>query len=360
MLLATWGALALGLSLTGGDTHLVQPVGLSVRLAEPEMAAEGGEVPPPEVELPEGSFVDEQGRVTTLSEVVDECLAGDDLASCPSELAEPAGGLRGGPFAGFWSKVRSLWLFPRRFHHRTPRIEQPIFARHAAVGSIATCEDICSTSGGCEVGCCSEDACEWVSEEEFMQEPVHSSAEPCPACQHVIAPSPALPKVTPVPSEPVTEEPAVEPVEEEAPPLPSREKPRSPGVETPVREEEASSRDPSLDEDVPTRPIPTESSSSRRLGTEVVPTSFEEVGPHAADFSWIVGELRLQHTRGGVWTLRYLPLDQTDSFGGQVVLGRDARLAGFREGDLVRVEGRLGKTPPQGSPNYRITRIRRP
>jgi len=61
----------------------------------------------------------------------------------------------------------------------------------------------------------------------------------------------------------------------------------------------------------------------------------------AADFSKLTGQLFYAHTDGGIWVLRYAPLDTEDSYGGGVVLARDRSMNGYREGDLVTVEGQV-------------------
>lgn len=62
---------------------------------------------------------------------------------------------------------------------------------------------------------------------------------------------------------------------------------------------------------------------------------------HAADYSWIQGKLEYAHIEGGAWILRYAGLDQSDKYGGHVVLSRSAKMANYREGDMVRVEGEI-------------------
>jgi hypothetical protein len=61
----------------------------------------------------------------------------------------------------------------------------------------------------------------------------------------------------------------------------------------------------------------------------------------AADFSKLTGQLFYAHTDGGIWVLRYAPLDTEDGYGGGVVLARDRSMNGYREGDLVTIEGQV-------------------
>jgi hypothetical protein len=62
---------------------------------------------------------------------------------------------------------------------------------------------------------------------------------------------------------------------------------------------------------------------------------------HAADFSTLTGKLTFVHADGGVWVLRYAGLDTEDANGGSVILAKDRRLSHYRDGDVVRVEGRV-------------------
>lgn len=61
----------------------------------------------------------------------------------------------------------------------------------------------------------------------------------------------------------------------------------------------------------------------------------------AADYSWVQGSLKYVHVNGGAWVVRYAPLDQTDRFGGSMVLARDARMDRYQEGDFVRISGEI-------------------
>jgi hypothetical protein len=61
---------------------------------------------------------------------------------------------------------------------------------------------------------------------------------------------------------------------------------------------------------------------------------------HAADYSWLTGELQYLAARN-VWRLRYAPADQEDRYGGSVLLVGDALPAERKSGQIVRVEGQL-------------------
>src|SRR5260370_62756 len=67
---------------------------------------------------------------------------------------------------------------------------------------------------------------------------------------------------------------------------------------------------------------------------------FEKRVDHAADYSQLTGQLFYVHADGGLWVLRYAPLDTEDRNGGGVILARDRSMASYRGGDLVTVRGR--------------------
>jgi hypothetical protein len=68
---------------------------------------------------------------------------------------------------------------------------------------------------------------------------------------------------------------------------------------------------------------------------------YESRVAHAADYSWLTGELFYVHADGGLWILRYAPLSQEDTYGGSVVLARDLHMDSYTEGDLVTVHGSI-------------------
>jgi hypothetical protein len=59
---------------------------------------------------------------------------------------------------------------------------------------------------------------------------------------------------------------------------------------------------------------------------------------HALDYSWVCGEV--QRTRKG-WHLRYAGVDETDTYGGSVMLSDDSRLVDLKEGEVFVVKGHL-------------------
>lgn len=82
---------------------------------------------------------------------------------------------------------------------------------------------------------------------------------------------------------------------------------------------------------------------------------------HAADYSWLTGQLFYVHADGGLWVLRYAPLSQEDPNGGGIVLARDLRMDSYHEGDLVTVHGEIinqqRSTVFLGGPLYRASSI---
>src|SRR5262249_33423209 len=81
----------------------------------------------------------------------------------------------------------------------------------------------------------------------------------------------------------------------------------------------------------------------------------------ADDASWIIGQLTYVHSDGGLWLVRYAPLDREDRFGGAVVLAAGSDMSKFREGDMVFVKGEVlnqGRSFRHlGAPLYRVTSI---
>jgi hypothetical protein len=79
---------------------------------------------------------------------------------------------------------------------------------------------------------------------------------------------------------------------------------------------------------------------------------------HAEDYSWLSGQLQYSPFHK-TWRLRYAGLDEVDPYGGSVTLAEDARLAGMKDGQHVRVEGRLVTPSATGiAPSYEMTSIR--
>ena len=83
---------------------------------------------------------------------------------------------------------------------------------------------------------------------------------------------------------------------------------------------------------------------------------------HAPDHTWLQGVLDKHYL--GHMHLRYCDPTMDDTWGGKVILERDDRLAPFKDGDVVRVEGELVKEDGQTKrgtwghfPLYRIRDI---
>jgi hypothetical protein len=81
----------------------------------------------------------------------------------------------------------------------------------------------------------------------------------------------------------------------------------------------------------------------------------------ADDASWLIGQLYYIHADGGLWVVRYAPLDKEDRYGGGVVLARGVNMDEFHEGDLVFIRGEIvnqGRACKYvGGPLYRVTTV---
>jgi hypothetical protein len=79
---------------------------------------------------------------------------------------------------------------------------------------------------------------------------------------------------------------------------------------------------------------------------------------HADDYSWVMGQLQYSRTHGS-WRLRYAPLDQADQYGGSVTLADDVQNAGYKDGQFVRIDGRLINASSRSiAPSYEVDSIR--
>lgn len=79
---------------------------------------------------------------------------------------------------------------------------------------------------------------------------------------------------------------------------------------------------------------------------------------HAADYSWLVGELHYVHVRGA-WRLRYGTPNEDDRYGGTVTLKGVETVPGFKNGQLVRVEGQLlDPASREPSPVYQVRTVK--
>ena len=82
----------------------------------------------------------------------------------------------------------------------------------------------------------------------------------------------------------------------------------------------------------------------------------------SADYSRLTGQLSYVHTGGGLWVVRYAPLDGDDRYGGSVVLAPVVSMDSYKEGDLVSVTGEVlndGQRTSKflGGPLYRTTSV---
>lgn len=90
------------------------------------------------------------------------------------------------------------------------------------------------------------------------------------------------------------------------------------------------------------------------------PKAPEPVMSHDPAYAWLQGTLHYVKVKGGVWVVRYMPLDKADKYGGSMVLSHDARLQQFHEGDIVRIEGEVlneRSSKYLGGAHYRIREI---
>jgi hypothetical protein len=76
----------------------------------------------------------------------------------------------------------------------------------------------------------------------------------------------------------------------------------------------------------------------------------------AFDYSWLEGRLAYRSHRRAGWYLRYAPAVSNDLHGGELLLENDPRLAMFREGDRVYVEGAI-VSHQLGDQRYRVESI---
>ncbi len=73
---------------------------------------------------------------------------------------------------------------------------------------------------------------------------------------------------------------------------------------------------------------------------------------HAPDFSWLSGQVEYSRIKNE-WRLRYASVDETDRYGGRVILIENAHAGYLSDGQYVRVRGRLvNPQGPAGSPAY--------
>jgi hypothetical protein len=178
-------------------------------------------------------------------------------------------------------------------------------------------------------------------------------AEVAAAGPLAVAP-PSVPQSTPAPAAntfaPValTQSPA-EPKPADWPTLPV---PVASALPQPLAGEEASVREP-VGIASPPAPTPATPAAARRTDSKYAA---------ANDYTWLQGELD-RHFRGHM-ELRYRSHSEVDTYGGKVRLENDPRLAEFRPGDIVYVEGEIIRDPDTANgttaqyPRYHIRDIR--
>jgi hypothetical protein len=74
---------------------------------------------------------------------------------------------------------------------------------------------------------------------------------------------------------------------------------------------------------------------------------------HAKDYGWLCGRVEYSRLSKG-WRLRYASVDKPDRFGGSVTLAPDSKLDALKEGQYVRVNGRLADGAAGLSPPYEV------
>jgi hypothetical protein len=80
---------------------------------------------------------------------------------------------------------------------------------------------------------------------------------------------------------------------------------------------------------------------------------------HAPDYRWVSGQVEYSRVRKE-WRLRYTSVDETDRYGGRLVLIENEHVGYLSDGQYVRVEGHL-VTPsdaPAGTGYYRVEAFR--
>lgn len=74
---------------------------------------------------------------------------------------------------------------------------------------------------------------------------------------------------------------------------------------------------------------------------------------HANDYSWLVGQVTYSRLSKG-WTLRYASLEDDDPYGGSVTLTGNRQIEDLKDGQIVRVKGRLRDPQARTRDNYYI------
>ena len=99
-----------------------------------------------------------------------------------------------------------------------------------------------------------------------------------------------------------------------------------------------------------------EASVRRRTFTDI---TADPRWDHAPDYRWLIGQLQFIHGRN-VWRVRYASCEEEDPYGGSVTLSETGPMDEFKDGMMVRVEGRVmdpEASARAGGPQYRVNAI---
>ena len=93
---------------------------------------------------------------------------------------------------------------------------------------------------------------------------------------------------------------------------------------------------------------------------EIAKPYLSRVG-QAGEYSHVTGQLSYVHAGGGIWVVRYAPLDREDRYGGSFVLAPLVDMEKYQDGDLVTVHGEVlheGRASRHlGGSLYKVTSI---
>jgi hypothetical protein len=73
-----------------------------------------------------------------------------------------------------------------------------------------------------------------------------------------------------------------------------------------------------------------------------VDTTAQPFFSHADDYTWLQGQVEYSHL-SKAWRLRYASVDSEDAYGGSVTLAESNLLQKLKDGQYVRVEGRISQ-----------------
>lgn len=131
-------------------------------------------------------------------------------------------------------------------------------------------------------------------------------------------------------------------------PVPAGSRPELPPTTTPAV---AAATSVSMKPNVESAATPTSFASQDKVADESAPRrSFADITAnpkygHATDYSWLTGELQFVHARN-IWRVRYASVDEEEQYGGGLTIANPNALTGFKDGQLIHVEGQ--RTNPEG------------